>query len=99
MFAEEERRAGDANIGPSPSTPTGIRRRTWEEMDALRAQMVREGFPLAELSTAENERVWRSLTQRRRQPQLLVLLGMNAVQLDAALGRLRAQHRALTGRS
>jgi hypothetical protein len=76
----------------------GARRRTWEEMDALRAQMLLHGYPLAELRPAENERVWSSLVQRRRIPQVLALLGWSEGELQAALQRVRAQrgqHRAL----
>jgi hypothetical protein len=72
--------------------PVVPRRRTWEEMDALRAQMLRHGYPLAELRSAENERVWSSLVQRRRIPQVLKLLGWSEGELQAAIQRARTQH-------
>jgi hypothetical protein len=69
--------------------PPGPRRRTWEEMDALRARMVQAGGPLPDLTDAENERVWRSLTSRRRRPQLAALLGMSYAQIDHIVTRMR----------
>jgi hypothetical protein len=58
-------------------------------MDALRARMVQAGEPLPDLTDAENERVWRSLTSRRRRPQLQAILGMPDAQIDQALARMR----------
>jgi hypothetical protein len=58
-------------------------------MDALRARMVRIGGPLPDLTEAENDRVWRSLTSHRRRPQLQALLGMSNAQIDQALARVR----------
>jgi hypothetical protein len=75
---------GDALDEPVP----GAKRRTWEEMDALRAQMVRDGFPLPELTDAENDRVRRSLFDGRRRPQLQASLGMSERELDAALEKV-----------
>jgi hypothetical protein len=79
-------------------TQLGARRRSWEEMDALRARMLRHGYPLAELRPAENERVWSSLMQRRRIPQVLALLGWSEGALQQAIQRIRTQrgqHRVL----
>jgi hypothetical protein len=73
-------------------------RRTWEEMDRLRARMVREGFPLPELTATENERVWRSLTGRRRRPQLQALLGISDGQIDQALARMHMARLLLRNR-
>ena len=58
-------------------------------MDALRARMVRVGGPLPDLTDAENERVWRSLTSRRRRPQLQALLGMSDAKIDQLVARMR----------
>jgi hypothetical protein len=78
--------------------PLVARRRSWEEMDALRAKMLLYGYPLAELRSAENERVWSSLVQCRRIPQVLALLGWSEGELQGAIQRVRTQrdqHRAL----
>jgi len=75
-----------------------VRRRTWEQMDTLRARMVREGFPLADLTAAENVRVWRSLTARRRRPELQAVLGMTDGQIDQALTRMRLVRQLRTPR-
>jgi hypothetical protein len=65
-------------------------------MDALRARMVRVGGPLPDLTDAENERVWRSLTSRRRRPQLQALLGMSDAQIDQVLARMRLARSVFT---
>jgi hypothetical protein len=57
--------------------------------------MVRHGHPLPELTSAENERVWRSLTGRRRRPQLQALLGMTDAQIDQALDQIRRERLVL----
>jgi len=75
---------------------SGPRRRTWEEMDALRARMVQAGGPLPDLTDAENERVWRSLTSRRRRPQLQTLLGMSDAQIDQVIAHMRLVRSMLT---
>lgn len=67
------------------------RRRTPEEADALRARLVREGYPLPDLTHEENERIWMSLVARRRRPHVLRLLGMTESQIEGAIGRLRTQ--------
>jgi hypothetical protein len=58
-------------------------------MDALRARMVQTGGPLPDLTDAENDRVWRSLTSRRRRPQLQALLRMSDAQIDQVIARMR----------
>lgn len=73
-------------------------RRTPEQMDVLRVQMLTAGYPLAELSEKENERVWGSLIEKRRQSQVLALLSWTPAQYDEALKRVRQQRQA-TGRS
>ena len=73
-------------------------RRSPEEADAVRARMVREGYPLAGLSTRENEQFWWSLVGRRRRPQLLSLLRMTEAELEHGIERVRRQRRHVTGR-
>ena len=73
-------------------------RRSPEEADALRARMVREGYPLAELSARENEQFWWSLVGRRRRPHLLPLLRMTQTELERGIERVRRQRRQVTGR-
>jgi hypothetical protein len=58
-------------------------------MDTLRARMLQAGSPLPDLTDAENERVWRSLTSRRRRPQLQALLGMSDGKIEQKLARMR----------
>lgn len=77
---------------------TARSRRTPEQMDVLRVQMLAEGYPLAELSEKENERVWGSLIEKRRQAQVLALLSWSSAQYDEALKRVRQQRQAI-GRS
>ncbi len=76
----------------------GARRRTWEEMDALRARMVHEGYALADLDDRERERVWRSLAGHTRRHELQALLRMNDGQVEVAVARVRAQRLLATGR-
>jgi hypothetical protein len=51
--------------------------------------MVQAGGPLPDLTDAENDRVWRSLTSRRRRPQLQSILGMSEAQIDQVIARMR----------
>lgn len=51
--------------------------------------MVREGYPLPDLTSAENERIWTSLIQRRRRPQLAALLELPDTEIDARITALR----------
>lgn len=73
-------------------------RRTPEEADTLRARLVREGYPLSDLTARENEQFWWSLVGRRRRGQLLTLLGIADTELEVAIDRVRRQRRAVTGR-
>lgn len=72
----------------------GKGRRSFEQMDLLRARMLSEGYPLAELSDAENERVFQSLAQKRRQPQVLEQLNWDEGRYEAALRQVRMQRQA-----
>jgi hypothetical protein len=58
-------------------------------MDALRARMLQAGGPLPDLTEAENDRVWRSLTSRRRRSQLQALLGMSDAHIEQKVARMR----------
>jgi hypothetical protein len=60
--------------------------------------MVREGYPVAELTARENEQFWWSLVGHRRRPQLLALLQMSDRELEHAINRVRRQRRAVSGR-
>jgi hypothetical protein len=60
--------------------------------------MVREGYPLTELSARENEQFWWSLVGRRRRSQLLTLLRMTEAELEQGVERVRRQRRRVTGR-
>jgi len=74
------------------------RRLTLEQMDAIKARMLREGYPLSDGTAQGNETIWRSLTRRVRRPQLQALLGWTDAQIDARVRELRKQRRDLTGR-
>ena len=67
-------------------------------MDALRARMIREGYPLAGLSRKDNDRVWVSLSQKRRWPQLQGLTGMSDADLWEQVKAIRRQYQATTGK-
>ena len=54
----------------------------------MRARMVREGYPLADLEDRANEAVWYSLAKRTRRPQLASLLQLGEDQLDAAVAHV-----------
>lgn len=73
------------------------RRRTPYEADILRARLVREGYPLPDLTLEENERYWVSLVSHRRRAHLRQLLDMTDTQIDAEVARVRTQ-RLLAGR-
>ena len=60
--------------------------------------MIREGYPLLDLTPRENEQFWWTLVNQRRRPQLLALLQMTDDKLCAALDRVRRQRQATTGR-
>ncbi len=88
----------DAEDGEADDGGSARGRRTPEQMDLLRVQMLTAGYPLAELSEKENERVWGSLIEKRRQAQVLALLSWSPAQYDEALKWVRQQRQA-TGRS
>ncbi len=69
-------------------------RRTPEEADRLRARMIREGYPLADLARKENDYFWQTLTQRRRWEQLQALTGMSDEALRARVKEMRRQYQA-----
>ena len=60
--------------------------------------MIVEGYPLADLTTRENHRLWVSLTQRRRWPYLQRLTGMSDAELAARVKAISHQHYAMTER-
>lgn len=60
--------------------------------------MIRDGYPLPDLTPRENEQFWWTLVNQRRRPQLLALLGMSDDELRMALNRVRQQRKATTGR-
>jgi hypothetical protein len=66
-------------------------------MDQLRAAMLMQGYPLVEVDLRSNEHVFKSLVERRRQAQVLALLGWTGEQYAQALQTVRRQRKA-TGR-
>ncbi len=73
-------------------------RRTPIQMDELRARMIREGYPLDGLSRKEMDRVWVSLTQKRRWPELQRLTGMEDAQLIERVRQIRKEYQVATGK-
>ena len=73
-------------------------RRTPEDMDQVRAQMMRDGYPLPG-SQRGNETVWKSLAGGIRRPQLLALLGMTPESFEERLREVRQQRKQLMGRA
>ncbi len=73
-------------------------RRTPEEMDYLRARMIREGFPLLNISDNENLRTWVTITQHRRWEQLRSIVQMTDEQIAQRMDDIRRQVRDRTGR-
>ena len=67
-------------------------------MDALRAQMVREGYALDDLDERERERVWMSLVGGTRRAELLQLLDITESELRALIAGLRVERIQHTGR-
>ena len=65
-------------------------------MDALRARMIREGYPLAGLARRDSARVWVSLTQQRRWSYLQRLTGMTEAELSERVREIRRQYKAAT---
>ena len=60
--------------------------------------MIREGYPLVDLTPRENNRIWVTLTQKRRWPQLQGLTGMTDGDLQTRIKAISRQHFDLTGR-
>jgi hypothetical protein len=60
--------------------------------------MIREGYPLADLTPRENNRIWVTLTQKRRWSQLQQLTGMTDADLRMRIKEISRQHFTLTGR-
>lgn len=93
----DDEEGDDAENADETGEPTRTRRR-WEEMDADRARMLAEGYALSAISERGRETIWQSLTQRRRRPQLQVLLGWDDAQIDARIEELRAERQQVTGK-
>ena len=93
---DQDERDDDQEDTPLPGTSTGPGRgrRSPEQMDVRRAQMLSQGYPLADLTEKENERVFGSLIEKRRQAQVLDLLGWTADQYETALRGVRRQRQA-----
>lgn len=72
-------------------------RRSPEQADRLRARMLREGYPLGDLTHKENERLWLSLTQRRRWDKLQALTGWDDGALRQRVRALSRQRQTLRG--
>ena len=81
------------------SSGSSRRRLAPEEMDALKARMVREGYPLLDSSKQGNETIYKSLTRGVRREQVLALVGMTSQQFEPRLQELRRQHYQATGRT
>ena len=73
-----------------------LARRTPPEMDALRARMIREGYPLSDLTTRDNARLWKTLTEQRRWSYLQRLTGMTEAELSERVREIRRQYKAAT---
>jgi hypothetical protein len=58
-------------------------------MDALRAQMARQGYAVPDLTPKERERVWYSLVRKRRRAQLTAALHLDEDEIDALVARVR----------
>lgn len=94
---EPEQSEEDEQLEESPAAGKA-HRRTPEEMDALRARLIREGFPLTGLSERENIRIWVTITQKRRYAQMKRLLRVNDAAIDERIVCIRQQVFAATGR-
>ncbi|MBA3826413.1 MAG: hypothetical protein H0X24_21240 [Ktedonobacterales bacterium] len=92
-FVDEEEDATGDDQAPSSSSARSARR-TPPEMDALRARMIHEGYPLAGLTRDDMNRVWVSLTEKRRWPQLQDLTGMTEGALAERVKQIRQQFKA-----
>jgi hypothetical protein len=85
-------------VSDDPPLVSGKKRLSWERMDWLKARMVREGYPVPEVSPSMNEAVRYSRAKRVRRPQLHALLGMTAEQIDTAVRDLRGMRTVATGK-
>ena len=65
-------------------------------MDAVKARMVHEGYPLADSTPQGNETVWKSLAGGVRRAQLLDLLGMTPEAFEERLREVRQQRKQAT---
>lgn len=83
-----------APAAAASSSSSGAGRRTPIQMDELRARMIREGYPMGGLSRDEMNRVWVSLTEKRRWPHLQALTGMDAATLADRVRIIRQQYKA-----
>jgi hypothetical protein len=89
--ADDEAEAGD-EVAPPTSASGRSQRRTPPEMDALRARMIHEGYPVRGITDADNRRVWQSLTDKRRLAQLQALTGMSVEQIAERVRQIRRQY-------
>jgi hypothetical protein len=98
---EDEEDEAEDDLATSRSSETTStpwrRRRTPQEMDRLRAAMLTKGYPLGDVDLRTNEHLFKSLVERRRQGQVLALLGWSSEQYAQALQTVRRQRKA-TGR-
>jgi len=67
-------------------------------MDALRAQMARQGYAVPDLTPKERERVWYSLAGKRRRAQLAVALQLDEDAIDALVASVRQERAQLSKR-
>jgi len=67
-------------------------------MDALRAQMARQGYALPGLSAKERERVWYSLAGKRRRAQLTAMLQLDEDAIEALVASVRQERAQLSKR-
>jgi large subunit ribosomal protein L10 len=84
-------------LGPQTLDASGVRALAeLPSLDTLRARMLQARGPLPDLTAAENDRVWRSLTSRRRRPQLQALLGVSDAAIEQKLAGMRLARSMLT---
>jgi hypothetical protein len=67
-------------------------------MDTLRAQMALQGYEIPGLTPKERERVWYSLAGKRRRPQLVDVLQLDAGAIDALVASVRQERAQLSKR-
>jgi DNA-binding CsgD family transcriptional regulator len=66
-------------------------------MDALRAQMVLQGYEVPGLTAKERERVWYSLAGKRRRAQLAQALQLDEDAINVLVARVRHDRARLLG--